>query len=143
MNWRWFSILGIVSTMKAFTSLVVMVGALIDTSCSKQEQSAIVGRWHEAGGTVLAVFHEDGTIELSDGKDELLIGRYSFVARGKLKLEFTGKTAARSHPDWGVNYELSGEDAVLGSGVYQVAYSAQKISLTGVHGRKSNYVKLR
>ena len=108
--------------MKTFTSFIWLAALLALTSCSKPEQAAIVGRWHEIGTPGLAAFHEDGTVEISYGQTELS-GRYSFISQSKLKIE------------------LSGKGAVVGPRVYEFVFTDGKMSWTDVAGTKSEFLK--
>ena len=110
--------------MKAFTTSIFAAFALILTSCSKPEQPAVVGRWHEVGTTTVGAFHEDGTVELSTGGSEVS-GKYSFITDGKIKIELSGKGAA------------------LGPRVYQFTVSGDKMTWIDVDGQKSEYLRAR
>jgi hypothetical protein len=110
--------------MKTLASYIGLAALLALTSCSKPEQTSIVGRWHEIGTTGLAAFHEDGTVEITDGQAEVS-GRYSFISQSKLKLD------------------LSGKGAVLGPRVYDLVFADDnaKMLWTDVDGKKSQYLK--
>jgi hypothetical protein len=111
--------------MKAFTTSILAAFALIILqACSRPEQSAIVGHWHELGTTAVAAFHEDGTVEISTGESQVS-GTYSFITDGKMKIELSGKGAA------------------LGPRVYQFTVSGDKMTWIDVDGQKSEYLRAR
>jgi hypothetical protein len=108
--------------MKASTTFILAAFTLILSSCSKPQQPAIVGRWHEVGTSAIGAFHEDGTVELSSGGSEVS-GKYSFITDGKLKIELSGKGAA------------------LGPRVYQFTLSGDKMTWIDVDGQKTEFLR--
>jgi hypothetical protein len=120
------STLGGYAFMKTFTTFIFAVATLILTSCSKPQQSAIIGRWHEVGTPDLLTFHEDGTIEILDGQKEWS-GKYSFITDSKLEIDVIGKTS------------------VVTPHIYEIGFASDKMSwkATNVDGLKSEYLKVK
>jgi hypothetical protein len=96
------------------------------TSCSKPQQSAIIGRWHEVGTSGSEALYEDGTVEVSDGQS-VVSGKYSFITNSKLKIEAPGKAGATT------------------TRVFEIVFASDKMSwkATDVDGLKSEYLKAK
>jgi hypothetical protein len=110
--------------MKIFTIFIFVVATLFLMSCSKP-QPAIIGRWHQVDVPKgFVAFHEDGTVEISNGQLEVS-GKYSFITKRKLKIEVSDKISS------------------FGTRVYEVVFASDKMSWTGtdIDGQKTQYLK--
>jgi hypothetical protein len=83
--------------VKTILELLSLLAILCLASCSRSPDKQIVGRCLEVGTPGIVAFHEEGTVEVSDGQTELS-GKFSLIAPGKLKLELIGKGGAALGP---------------------------------------------
>ena len=72
-------------------SKFLLVGSIILAlcACSSNPEDAIVGKWKEIGKTEVIEFFEEGTVS-STNKGISLTGKYSFIEKNRVKLEFGG-----------------------------------------------------
>lgn len=130
-------------TMKITVRLVSVLAVTILVSCSSRPiqslfghasdkpdpasapDKAIFGRWREAGTISIGVFHEDGTVEVTTGKDQVS-GKFSFIAPGKLKMEMVGEGGKPLRPR-----------------VYDVTLTGDKMIWKDVNGVISEFVRTK
>ena len=106
--------------MKTIATIIWLAVLLALPSCSKPEQTVILGRWHESGTTGLVAFHEDGSVEITDGQ-ATVSGKYSFIGHSKLKVELSGK----------------------GPRVYGLVLTDDKMAWTDIDGKKTELLKVK
>jgi hypothetical protein len=130
--------------MKAFTLNICVVGTLVFTSCSKSPpsaiiappciiaQSAIIGRWHQVGTPGSAVFHEDSTVEVYDGRAQMS-GKFSFFTDHKLPFTCFLELDL-----------VSSKGVALGRNVYCLEFADANTKMTWfdiVYGEKTEFLK--
>lgn len=109
--------------MKAFSTLILLVAMMV-SSCSARKEHGIVGNWEEDGDSGYWAFHEDGTVEArAQGKG--LSGSYAFISESKIKLQFSGK------------------GAVLGPQVYSFTISGDTMTWHGIDGKKTEFTRAK
>jgi hypothetical protein len=84
----------------------MLVFNLILTSCSKQPSSTIIGKWRvESRFSEKVEFRKDGTVTSSRGTNTET-GKYTFVDKNRLKIEFNVGSSQRTNVPMIVNCEV-------------------------------------
>jgi len=112
-------------SMKTLVRSLSPVLLVLFVSCATVQHKAIVGRWQEVGTSMVGVFHEDGTVELTGGQTQAS-GSYSFIGSGKLKIQLARSDTSPARPH-----------------VYDVVISGDQMSWTDIDGTRSEYRRVK